>query len=303
MVKIKLIILMTVLIIVSTLVGCSKDKAPNEDTGEFSEVVAVDPTENTVETPDNESQGVLKPKDIVYDLVSAVDSVRPIEDIEKYPAEPLLVPMIVEDETVDNNTVEVVNDIVDDRNSTTDAADGRSKEVEILYVNPERVKKFFEDTGTSAEDYKDLYIAHYPEHNYTVGVVIPAENKEGVLRSIKDYKDNLYKNASEDNKARYEEAVVEHVRGCIVIVISEYSDVYSAEIRDYIKSIYELLNNAVIGELKDSEPVETEETEGTVENGETEPIEGNGETGSTGEVANVNEPVSNEEQVEETAGN
>lgn len=260
--------------------------------GEFSEVVAVDTTENTVETPDeSESQGVLKPSDIVYDLVSAVDSVRPIEDIEKYPAEPLLVPMIVEDETVDNS------------NNTTNIVDDEDKNVEILYVNPERVKKFFEDTGTSAEDYKDLYIAHYPEHNYTVGVVIPAENKEGVLRSIKDYKDNLYKNASEDNKARYEEAVVEHVRGCIVIVISEYSDVYSAEIRDYIKSIYELLNNAVIGELKDSEPVETEETEGTVENGETEPIEGNGETGSTGEVANVDEPVSNEEQVEETAGN
>ena len=122
----------------------------------------------------------------------------------------------------------------------------------------------------------------------------PAENEEGVLRSIKDYKDNLYKNASEDNKARYEEAVVEPVRGCIVIAISEYSDVYSAEIRDYINSIYELLNNAVIEELKDSEPVETEETEGTVENGE---------TGSTGEAANVDEPVSNEEQVEETAGN
>ena len=67
--------------------------------------------------------------------------------------------------------------------------------------------------------------------------------------------------------------------------------------------VQELLNNAVIEELKDSEPVETGETEGTVENGETEPIEGNGETGSTGEVANVDEPVSNEEQVEETAGN
>ena len=36
MVKIKLIILMTVLIIVSTLVGCSKDKAPNEDTGSLA---------------------------------------------------------------------------------------------------------------------------------------------------------------------------------------------------------------------------------------------------------------------------
>ena len=75
--------------------------------------------------------------------------------------------MIVEDETVDNNAVKVVNDIMDDINSTTDAADGRSKEVEILYVNPERVKKFLKILDIT-EDYKDLYIAHYPEHNYTV---------------------------------------------------------------------------------------------------------------------------------------
>ena len=207
-----------------TLTGCSKDNVQG-DSKNNNETY----TNSEVNISDGED---LNPKDVIFDLVSVVDSVRKAEEVEKYKAYNLLIPIVEEGESGETGE------------AATDNDKKKFIQAKTKYTNPDRIKKFLEDTETVSGDYKDLYIAHYPEDNYTVGIAVPTDGNEDVANKFISYREKLLSEASVEMKSYYEKSIVTSTNGCVVISISETPDTYMLDMVSYIESVYELLNSS-----------------------------------------------------------
>lgn len=236
MVKRRVLLLAALTILSVTLIsGCSN----KEDKGETNEETGVDvadvDVEDEVEILEHRAEGeILDVNEIIFDLVSALEGVRDVETMEKYPAEPLYV--------VDTSEIEehICGDDCDHEN---DDSDREHKVIETVYTVPERIQRFLDDTNTKAEDYRDLYLAYYPEDDYIAGLVVP--NKPSItMVKLEEHRQKVAEQSS--GNSVYKNAPIQMVRGCLILAIDDNHEDYINGMSGYLNDIYKILNESVV---------------------------------------------------------
>jgi len=251
----KLLVITLSLILITSLAGCKGNNQEELDDAVISEEEAKDLAESMPEFDDSE---------IIYDLITAVDSNRKIEELDEYPAHTLLSVMVSdghEQGNDANSTDENTND-----NSVNSSAE--SKETPVYYTNHDTVERFLEDTNTGTNDYKDFYVAHYPESHYTIGIVVPSDNSGELLMKMKSYKQTLFDTADENMREYYNNSVIKEVNNCILISVTDDNEENISNMESYISAVYALLRDShdsisndagdIINEIEDTENIYNE---------------------------------------------